>query len=140
MSLFATIRRKRHSALQLSVVAFALLAVIISPCSQAFLLDGQHPGMTGKSEIHNHSPGHSPAHSHGSAENPIFSDDCCCDHPDVVTPEVSKPHQSIPFPGLPADPLADIPANLAGLLNFNQNVPVRNNSPPVFLCTRRIRL
>lgn len=140
MSLFAAIRRKRYSALQLSVVAFALLTLIISPCSQAFLLDGQYLGSTDKSEIHNHSPGHSPAHSHGSAENPTFSEDCCCDHPDAVTPEVSKPYQSIPLSGLPADPLVDIPANLAGSLNLSKTVPARNNSPPLFLCTRRIRL
>lgn len=132
MSLFATIRRRRYSAFKLSWVAVAWLSLVASPCSEAFLPDGQHIEANGKNEIH--------SHSHEQTENPTLSEDCCCDQLDAVKTESSKPYQFVPLLGMPVDQLFGISTSHAGSLNFEQNFPVHNNSPPLFLRTQRIRL
>ncbi len=140
MSLFATIRRKRYSALKLSVVAVAWLTVFASPCSMALLSDGQPQEAMGTSEIHQHSL-EQPA-------NPTIGGDCCCDHldalkcdhPDALKAESTKPYKSMPIIGLPMDQQVFAPALLADLQKFRYKAPVQLNSPPLYLGTQRIRL
>lgn len=135
MAVFATIRRRRHSASVLSVALLAWAAILVTPCAMAFSTghsDDQMRGLNTEQPVGIHADCPSIKTTQALPET-----DCCCDISDVLS--------SAPFE-LPV--AAAIVLSLTGeswvhspdLPTGSQYWLPHKSSPPVYLATQRLRI
>lgn len=135
MTFLGIMRRRRYSAIRLSVLAIAWITVFASPCSAAFMPDGHAHGIgaaDAASEIH--------VHSHDKPAKEAPGEDCCCDQPAAIKAESPKVFKHIALAILPTVDFLVDPEILHEVQVVRANPFIHTTSPPVYLSTQRLRI
>jgi hypothetical protein len=133
MTVLTAIRQERHSAPKLSVIVFAWLSMLVSPCSMSLMPVGLGGDSVAIIAVHDQCPDDLPAKL-------TFDLDCGCDRTTLLSADSLKPFKLMLLAALPISLDLISPELSTGAPGVHPRPPLHESSPPVYLVTQRFRI